>query len=466
MNWEGGEESTDGEVRGGGDGGTEVRLDDENSQPGPGSTRRGESGHRCADPGADVSGHGGSGDGTRRLQRPRGGGPGALGGADVAAGAGRPTDHRETLVVDPGRAGGCGGDPGPGAPGDGRDREGGGSLGREARGEGDRHPRRVPADPARADRAGRPQGRRAGPGPGAGGAPAGARADRRLVHRGPLPVTGSFAAPGRGSVRADMVFAAPGSLLPLLFVEVDNGTESPPILAEKITRYRRFFARTVTQGGRDTVLWRTVWTAQRQAAHPTLAIVFTKKMNPAAMETRMREVARLTEPQWQGRWTTGHTAPDGTRDGYRDYDGTVPVIVTVLELLERRGPHGQIWWRYGRKDWQTLADALDNPDDSRAYAAREEKRRAAAQAARERQERERAEERRRREAAAWPCPECGRKVYPPGDGWSMGAAPGGLCSVCQSRADYDARQDRERAEEQASLDRETKANGWLGWRGR
>ncbi|MFE5562884.1 replication-relaxation family protein [Streptomyces sp. NPDC056544] len=156
----------------------------------------------------------------------------------------------------------------------------------------------------------------------------------------PLPVTGSFAAPGRGSVRADMVSAAPGSLLPLLFVEVDNGTESPPILAEKITRYRRFFARTVTQGGRDTVLWRTVWTAPQQATHPTLAIVFTKKMNPAAMETRMREVARLTEPQWQGRWTTGHTAPDGTRDGYRDYDGTVPVIVTVLELLERRGPHG------------------------------------------------------------------------------------------------------------------------------
>ncbi|WP_159395866.1 replication-relaxation family protein [Streptomyces sp. 3211] len=279
-----------------------------------------------------------------------------------------------------------------------------------------------------------------------------------------LPVTGSFAAPGRGSVRADMVFAAPGSRLPLLFVEVDNGTESPPILAEKVARYRKFLARTVTQGGREIVLWRTVWTVPRRSAHPPLAIVFTKKMNPAAMETRMREVARLTEAAWKGRWT-GHTAPDGTMDGYRDYDATVPVIVTVLEALERYGPHGPIWWRYGHDGWQTLAAALDDPDDSRAYTTRDENRRAAAQAARQREERAREEERRRREAAAWHCPECGRKTYPD-DEWSTGAAPGGLCSVCRSRADHDARQARERAEEHAAPDRETKASGWLGWRGR
>ncbi|WP_392893215.1 hypothetical protein [Streptomyces sp. LN699] len=32
-------------------------------------------------------------------------------------------------------------------------------------------------------------------------------------------------------------------------MEVDNGTESPPILAEKIARYRRFFARSVPRPG-------------------------------------------------------------------------------------------------------------------------------------------------------------------------------------------------------------------------
>ncbi|MET9699559.1 hypothetical protein ABZY31_21905 [Streptomyces sp. NPDC006529] len=55
-----------------------------------------------------------------------------------------------------------------------------------------------------------------------------------------------------------MLFAVPGTTLPLPFVEIDNGTEGPPILAKKITDYRRFFARTVSQDARDVVLWRTV----------------------------------------------------------------------------------------------------------------------------------------------------------------------------------------------------------------
>lgn len=55
---------------------------------------------------------------------------------------------------------------------------------------------------------------------------------------------------------------------------------------------------------------------------------------------------------------------------------------------------------------------------------------------------------------------------PPDDEWSTGAAPGRLCSVCQSRTDHEARQAREHAEEQEALARATKANGWLGWRGR
>ncbi|MGP3633503.1 replication-relaxation family protein [Streptomyces sp. 24-1644] len=75
-----------------------------------------------------------------------------------------------------------------------------------------------------------------------------------------LPVGGTFTSPARGSVRADLVFAAPGHpQVPLLFAEVDNGTEGPPILADKIDRYRKFFARKVTTGSRETLLWRTVW---------------------------------------------------------------------------------------------------------------------------------------------------------------------------------------------------------------
>ncbi|MFD5891711.1 hypothetical protein ACFWHQ_37930 [Streptomyces sp. NPDC060334] len=47
----------------------------------------------------------------------------------------------------------------------------------------------------------------------------------------------------------------------------------------------------------------------------------------------------------------------------------MPVIVTVLDLLEGHGPHGQIWRRYGRTSHDTLTDALANPDDYHAYSS-------------------------------------------------------------------------------------------------
>ncbi|MFD9538280.1 replication-relaxation family protein [Streptomyces sp. NPDC060010] len=286
----------------------------------------------------------------------------------------------------------------------------------------------------------------------------------------PLPVTGSFAAPGRGSVRADMVFTAPHTALPLLFVEVDNGTESPPILAEKIARYRRFLARSVPQNGRATVggdveLWRTVWTTgtpKYREAQPPLAIVFTQKMSLAAMETRIREVERLSAQEWEGRWHTAGTYSDGTRDGYRDYTGVVPVIVTVLDLLEEHGPHRPIWRRYGRQGHETLTDALANPDDYHAYSVREDQRRAVDEVERRREEREHLEERRRRDTAAWRCRECGRKVYPDDDAQGTKAA-GGPCDICRHRADRDAEQARERREGQAAGEADARLDGSLGW---
>ncbi|MCX5071112.1 hypothetical protein OHA84_35895 [Streptomyces sp. NBC_00513] len=63
-------------------------------------------------------------------------------------------------------------------------------------------------------------------------------------------------------------------------MEVDNGTESPPILAEKIARCGRFLGRSIPQTGRATVggdvaLWRTMWAApapQTREEHPPLAL--------------------------------------------------------------------------------------------------------------------------------------------------------------------------------------------------
>ncbi|MFG2716346.1 replication-relaxation family protein [Streptomyces goshikiensis] len=117
-----------------------------------------------------------------------------------------------------------------------------------------------------------------------------------------LPVGGTFASPARGSLRADAVFALPGAPVPMLFLEVDNGTETRAEVADKLHRYATFFARTeknaFTVGGRERPLWRTVWTAPADAGHPPVAIVFTKQMGPEAMDAGMRGIAELSSPVW------------------------------------------------------------------------------------------------------------------------------------------------------------------------
>ncbi|MBX9399410.1 hypothetical protein K4749_39185 [Streptomyces sp. TRM72054] len=117
-------------------------------------------------------------------------------------------------------------------------------------------------------------------------------------------------------------------------------------------------------------------------------------------------MGRLSQEHWQGRWTTDYTGADGERDGYRDYTGAVPVLTTTLTPLADKGPHGPVWWRYGHDAVETLDQALDNPDDHRAYRIRDEQRRAARQAAEEARRRQWEEERRAREASKWPCPSC------------------------------------------------------------
>ncbi|MER5571210.1 replication-relaxation family protein [Streptomyces goshikiensis] len=287
-----------------------------------------------------------------------------------------------------------------------------------------------------------------------------------------LPTGGTFTSPARGSLRADAVFALPGAPVPLLFLEVDNGTETRAEVADKLLRYARFFARSEKTGRLDTIgslerpLWRTVWSAPEllgQQPHPPVAIVFTKAMGPEAMDACMRGIAELSVSAWQGAWNPGYS-DTGERDGYRDFDGVVPVVACRLDRLQAEGPHGPIWWRFGRKrGGQPLTAALDNEHDyySRtAYLAREAERR------RERAEREAAENaaaERTRVAARWPCPGCGQAVYP--DSWGE-TAPGRACDGCRKAADDREERvlaDAELAAEREELERQRRENGWLGW---
>jgi hypothetical protein len=120
-----------------------------------------------------------------------------------------------------------------------------------------------------------------------------------------LPVTGTASTPGRGSPRADAVLTAPDQGLPLLYIEVDNGTEGPAVLAEKIAAYRRFGRRsTKDTDGCEVPLWQTMFPspADEGQGHPPLALVFTKAMGESAMWNRIRQVADLSASCWQPRW--------------------------------------------------------------------------------------------------------------------------------------------------------------------
>ncbi|WP_434600588.1 replication-relaxation family protein [Streptomyces sp. A5-4] len=281
-----------------------------------------------------------------------------------------------------------------------------------------------------------------------------------------LPVSGTFTTPVKGSPRADAVLAAPDAGLPVLFVEVDNGTEVPQIVAGKIGKYRRFFRRTVKDTNqRDIPMWRTLYSDHDRVGYPPLAIVFTKQVGPEAMMNRMKAVRDLAPECWKGHWQGGSTYGSEVKDGYRDYDGTVPVIVTTLARLSAHGPHGPIWWRYGHSSWETLEAALDNPDDHRAFHTREEERRAERRAQEQREEREREETTRRRKAAAWACGTCGRDVYP-SDGWQS-VPPGSDCTVCTHAKERERRETEERAAEEAQAKAEAEAwrkeNGIFGF---
>ncbi|MFH9016714.1 hypothetical protein ACH4C6_36310 [Streptomyces sp. NPDC017943] len=91
----------------------------------------------------------------------------------------------------------------------------------------------------------------------------------------------------------------------------------------------------------------------------------------------MSEVGQLTREHWRGEWNGDYAAEGERPDSYRDYKGTVPLLATTLRLLAAHGPHGPVWWRYGPTSWQPLVEALDNPDDYRAYSVRDEARRKA-----------------------------------------------------------------------------------------
>ncbi|MEU1439361.1 replication-relaxation family protein [Streptomyces sp. NPDC005786] len=278
----------------------------------------------------------------------------------------------------------------------------------------------------------------------------------------PLPVSGTFTTPARGSLRADAVLTAPEDGVPVLFVEVDNHTEPAAVVARKIEAYRRFFQRTTkNHRGRDVPFWSTLWDDTDRDGYPPLALVFAKNVSPDTAMNRIKTIRDLSTTCWQGTWQSGSKYDHTSKDGYRDYAATVPVIATTLTRLQRHGPHGPVWWRYGHPDWETLTDALDNPTNHRAYRLREEQRHSKRNVQEQQERQEREETLRRQKAAAWLCPTCGREVLPD-DGWET-TPPGGDCSVCTSTKNRERETAEALAAEEGAEREEAKRNGLFGF---
>ncbi|MFD9444097.1 replication-relaxation family protein [Streptomyces sp. NPDC060006] len=176
----------------------------------------------------------------------------------------------------------------------------------------------------------------------------------------------------RTAVRADAVLQAPEAGLPVLFVEVDNCTESPEVLAAKFEKYRTYFRlKTKTPQGLEVPVWRTRYAATGRDGHPPVAVVFNPgtRTGPEALKNRMNTVLQLSRQVWSGTYQWhGAYGPGEERDEYYDHADAIPVLFTTLDRLQTNGPHEAVWRRCGHGQFETLPDALANPQDHDAWA--------------------------------------------------------------------------------------------------
>ncbi|MFC8176686.1 hypothetical protein [Streptomyces sp. NPDC057325] len=203
--------------------------------------------------------------------------------------------------------------------------------------------------------------------------------------------------------RADLVVRAPEAGVPVLLVEVDRRSEDAHDLVQKLRRYWEWGRLLPKDADKRTVdlvrsrpgaiegvehdkrLWRRVYPPTGREGLVPLAFVFadTTGAKVANTVTVLEEAGRRywAPRRYDTLYLKAVTA--------RDYRQAVPIVVTTLEQLQEHGAGAVVWRRLGRKDEQSLTDALDNPDGHalyhRQYAraeAEDERRRAAEREAR------------------------------------------------------------------------------------
>ncbi|MFF2520279.1 hypothetical protein [Streptomyces sp. NPDC058086] len=159
----------------------------------------------------------------------------------------------------------------------------------------------------------------------------------------------------------------------------------------------------------------TQYPSTGREGHPPAVVVFNPgtRTGPQALKNRMNTVMELTRLVWSGSYHGaggGYGAEEG--DGYYDYADAIPLLFTTLDRLQTSGPRTAVWWRCGHGQWESLPDALANPDDHDAWYARDEQRRHQLEETEQRRHQEWAVERERWAQEPDPEPEPVPEVAP------------------------------------------------------
>ncbi|WP_233436169.1 replication-relaxation family protein [Streptomyces anulatus] len=207
---------------------------------------------------------------------------------------------------------------------------------------------------------------------------------------------------------ADLTMRAPDVDVPAMLLEVDRVNEPVDVLVAKVRRYTEWFELLVPKADKakahaarrdgatvhDFRLWSRIYPATGREGYVPLAFVFTGKTK-AQRASRMRRLEQAARSYFAG---AKYAGGDITAV---DYHQALPVVVTELERItaDPKGAAGKVWRRLGREKWQTLTEALDNPDGDRLYVVQAEQSR----------ERQKEREAAAREAQRPVCRRCGAK---------------------------------------------------------